>query len=161
MKQITLTQGKVALVDDADFESLNQFKWHAAKIGGVFYALRYARDLKQHVRMHIELLGYKGIDHIDGNGLNNQRSNLRPASVAQNNRNVGLRRDNRSGFKGVSFHKHNQKWRAYIAFQRWIHIGYFSTAAEAAHAYDIAAKKYFGTFARLNFPKHHEPNHNS
>lgn len=154
MKEIPLTQGKVALVDDADYEWLVQWKWYARKGRRTWYAIRGIN--KKHLSMHRELLGATTgsvVDHKDGNGLNNQRDNIRLATYTQNRANSPKSRVNTSGYKGVIWQKRGSRWRCVIYWQRRnIHIGMFSDKIEAAKAYDEAAKKYHGEFASLNFP---------
>lgn len=158
MKEIPLTQGKVALVDDADFERLNQFKWFAAFGGGIeFYAKRMTiiEGKRKVLRMHRVILGLMDnpicCDHIDGNGLNNQRNNLRLCTRQENNRNVSSRRDSISKYKGVSSYKKSKKWRSFISVDgKYIHLGYFHSEKDAALAHNEAALKYHGEFARLN-----------
>jgi len=90
------------------------------------------------------------IDHKDNNGLNNRRENLRTATHAQNNQNKGKSKNNTSGYKGVNWEKRRNKWRARIYFNKnYIHLGYFNDIEEAAKAYEKAAKKYHGKFARI------------
>jgi len=92
------------------------------------------------------------VDHKDGNGLNNRKANLRLCTNSQNqaNRN-GTQRNNTSGFNGVTWSKHDKKWRAKIMLnKKRVHLGGYYTAAEAANAYDKAAIKLFGEFARVN-----------
>jgi hypothetical protein len=90
------------------------------------------------------------IDHIDGDGLNNCRSNLRAATVAQNQQNRGKPKNNSSGFKGVGWHKKTSKWRAYIRVQRvQRHLGFFNTKEEAAEAYRQAAEKIHKEYANV------------
>jgi len=157
MKQIKLTQGKDALVDDSDFIELNRFKWYTQRRGKNFYAIRNSLTLngkRKTVRMHIEIMGEtpKGveIDHIDGNGLNNQRKNLRFCSKAQNAMNVGLRLDNRSGFKGVSWDKVTKKWKTQISIDKiQRYLGVFDTKEEAYEAYCVACLKFHGDFAKF------------
>ena len=153
MKEIKLTQGQVALVDDEDYDFLNQWKWYAHKgrKDGLFYAgKRNNGDIKQ-IWMHRLIMNTSRgltVDHIDHNGLNNQKCNLRNCSMSQNKMNVtpiGL-----SKFLGV--HPRNDKYVAQIKVNgKKIYIGTFKTEEDAAHAYDNAAKKYFGEFANLNF----------
>lgn len=104
--------------------------------------------------MHNLLLGRVDgfeVDHCDQNGLNNQRSNLRRSTRSQNRANVSLRKDNKSGFKGVCFSERLGKWRAYIQVDgRWKQIGVFANKKEAAKAYNKEAVKHFGEFAWLN-----------
>ena len=106
--------------------------------------------------MHSAILeSHKGsdIDHIDGNGLNNQENNLRYSTHSQNMSNRGLDKNNKSGFKGVSWYQPSQKWQVKIAVQgKQKHLGYYSDIEEAARAYDAAAKELHGEFAWLNFP---------
>ena len=162
MKQIPLTQGQFALVDDEDFEYLNQFKWSARKSKNTYYALRNScgkNNKKRFIvfmhRVVLELndLEIKG-DHIDGNGLNNQRYNLRPSTNSENARNAKPSNNKSSKYKGVSLKKEHssKKWCARIKFNgKQIHIGYFECEIHAALAYDKKAKELFGEFAYLNF----------
>jgi len=162
MKKIPLTQGKFALVDDADFEAVNQFKWCAyKKRGNRFYAARGVprRDAEPGKRTSQYLHQFlfpdaKEIDHRDGDGLNNQRNNLRPVTHQQNLQAYQNRRkEGHSIFRGVTISKHFPKWRAQIRFnKKTIFIGYFDSETEAAKAYDTAARKFFGDFASPNFP---------
>ena len=153
MKRIALTQGKFALVDDEDFDWLNQWKWYFAKPG---YAKRDegGRKNRKHVLMHRLIMSTpkeKGTDHIDGNGLNNQRNNLRNASILENNRNLLSRKDNKSGFKGVYWHSAIKRWAAQIKFNgKQLYLGSFNSKIEAAKTYNQAAIKYYGSFACLN-----------
>lgn len=159
MKEILLTKGKVALVDDEDFDRVNQFKWAASRgRGDVWYAKRFVSQRNyvvtyqrlQNFILPCEIL----IDHIDCDGLNNQRHNLRPATHAQNNANQRKQLGRSSVFKGVSWNPRNRNWNAHITHERVkIHLGCYESEIAAAHSYDYAAKIYFGEFARLNFPE--------
>lgn len=152
MKEIDLTQGQVALVDDEDFEMLNQFKWFAQRKKQNFYAARKINvNGKQAVqRMHGEIMGRKGIDHIDHDGLNNQKANLRICTPSQNGMNRRPLLNTASTFKGVSIR--NKKWKASIKLNgKQIHLGYFSNEAVAARAYDTKAHELFGEFCFTNF----------
>jgi hypothetical protein len=157
MKKIELTQGKFAIVDDGDFEKLNKYKWHVHKSGYRFYAERNERRGFGRItaKMHREITNAPNdmyVDHIDGDGLNNTRSNLRVCTNAQNQYNSRKPSNNTSGFKGVSWHKRNKKWLARIKVNnKQNNLGYFDSLIEAAQAYDEAAKRYYGTFANLNF----------
>jgi hypothetical protein len=113
MKEIILTKGKVALVDDADYEYLNQWKWSYHCRG---YAVRQVQQdrLTKNIFMHALIMGQKGIDHIDGNKLNNQRHNLRYATGSQNQWNKSAYKNNTSGTKGVCWNKANNSWVARI-----------------------------------------------
>ena len=155
MKKITLTQGFEAIVDDADYVYLSQFKWLAKNKK---YAARSPSRRcisRNFIYMHRVILGLvpsSGLfaDHIDGNGLNNVRSNLRTATKSQNEYNRGKRAHNTSGFKGVC--KSLNKWRAGIKFKgKYTHLGNFSSPILAAKAYDKKAKILHGEFARVNF----------
>lgn len=153
---IPLTQGKSAMVDDEDYDWLNQWKWHFAQ----GYASRNSGSvlgLRKAIRMHREILRTpKGMDtdHINGNTLDNRRKNLRICTRAQNNTNTRVRKDNTSGFRGVTWHTYTRKWEAQININgKHTHLGLFKTPEEAALAYDQEAKKHHGEFARLNFPE--------
>jgi hypothetical protein len=159
-RRIPLTHGKCAIVDPEDFERFNRHKWYAVKSGNTFYAIRcFHRAGKTiYVRMHREIIGLPGhlvADHINHNGLDNRKANLRPATRAQNNYNRSIikREDSTSKYKGVAWKKENEKWNAQIHFKgECIFLGYFKDEIQAAKAYDEAAKKYYGQFASLNFP---------
>ena len=154
MKEIALTQGKFAKVDDCDFEWLSKYNWHLSNNG---YAERTASSAFRRVEvyMHREIANTPNntqTDHIDNNKLNNCRDNLRFCNNTENHRNTPKRNDNTSGFKGVSYDKQTKKWRAKIKYSgKTIHLGRFYTAEEAAKNYDRAAIKYFGSFACTNF----------
>lgn len=157
MKEIPLTQGRFALVDDEDFEYLNQWKWqvYREKNRKTEYAQRTARDEKgrrKNIRMHRAIMPTcQDIDHADGNGLNNQKANLRPCSMTQNLGNTSLRRDSTSGYKGVSKMKDCDRWRAQIQYKKKKkHLGLYSTKEEAQAVYRRAAKECFGEFCNTS-----------
>lgn len=158
MKEIQLTQGKVALVDDDIFEELNKHKWCAIKGRNTYYALRWLKGTQGSILMHHVILppvaGHE-TDHIDQNGLNDQRSNLRPATKSQNAANRGPK-PGTSRYKGVSWHKKIKKWRSCIerresGRRKQHHLGYFEKEEMAAQAYDQAARNLFGEFVKTNF----------
>ncbi len=160
-RRIPLTRGKFAIVDPDDYERLNAHKWHAVKSKNTFYAWRVVRIGKARkpvvIRMHRQVMETPDglfVDHINHNGLDNRKVNLRPATCAENNRNRRKSSSKKflSRFKGVGWNRDQRKWSARILFNRkQIFIGYFVDEIEAAKAYDEAAKKYFGEFANLNF----------
>lgn len=155
MKTIPLTQGKVAIVDAADYEWLSQWKWYALRIRHVFYAVRKIRregggqtTLYMHVLVAGTPPGHE-TDHINGDGLDNRRLNLR---IGDNQH--GFRRQhpkNTSGRRGVSWK--NQKWWARIGHRgRNMHIGYFDDLDEAGHAFDSKARELGWPEEGLNYP---------
>ena len=155
MKRIKLTRGKFALVDDRDYEWLNQWKWWAGKHRYNFYAERWEwkNGKRTNIKMQYAILGKKKgyvIDHIDRNGLNNQRSNLRFATIRQNNINKRMHKNNTSGYMGVYWHKHCKKWAACIRKNgKSIHLGLFEKPEKASVVYKEATKKYHEGFASL------------
>ena len=150
MREIQLTRGFVTQVDDEDYEWLNRWKWMAQKGTKTFYATRRKKRIWMH-RVILNTPENKQTDHIDGNGLNNSRSNLRVCSCSENfmNRMPYLNRS--SLYKGVDWHKATQKWRVRIKINRKErYLGVFNSEIEAAKTYDGAAIKLFGEFARIN-----------
>jgi hypothetical protein len=151
MKTIALTKGKFTTVDDEDYEMLSKYKWR-------YHPKNYATtDIKgKSERMHrIIMNAPKGMDtdHIDGDGLNNQKVNLRICSRSQNMMNTVPRRDSSTGFKGVSFYKAYKfkKYESYINKDgKRYKLGYYKTKEEAALAYNKAAIELFGEFAKIN-----------
>lgn len=161
MKQIELTKGYVALVDDADFDKLNQYGWYAIESDGVVYARTHDGVYMQNILIPDTS---NIIDHKDRDGLNNQRDNLREATSKQNGYNrVQPQTINGSGYRGVGRVSNQNgsfdRWYARIRVEdgRRIHLGCFSTPEDAAHAYDEAAREHHGEFAVLNFPAETAP----
>jgi hypothetical protein len=161
-RRIPLTQGKFAIVDPQDYKRLSRHKWYTSRYSHTCYAIRgqWSPELKKRltISMHREIIDVPEdmfIDHINHNGLDNRRANLRPATPAQNSRNARYPKTNKSSkYRGVWYNKQNQKWRSVITVNRKKkQLGYFNSARDAAIAYDRAAKKYHKKFAITNFPK--------
>jgi len=159
MKTISLSQGLHAAVDDADFDWLSQWKWTAERQDKSTYAMRTARDAAgkyRNVYMHRELTGAPTsheVDHRNGNGLDNQRGNLRVCTRLQNARNTGHRCHNTSGFKGVS--KAKRGWVTQVSGRNEVGElrrvrSHHPTKIAAAIEYNIQAIRHYGEFARLN-----------
>jgi hypothetical protein len=152
VQQILLTRGCCALVDDNDYEKLCSVKWHLTARGYVAGRVKN-NGICRRVYLHRYLLDAQPdqfVDHMDGDRLNNTRANLRLVTRAQNQWNRKVQR-NRSGYKGVSWHPGKGKFYARIQVNgRRYSLGYFDTAEEAAQAYDDAARRLFGEYARLN-----------
>jgi len=156
-KQIPLTQGKFAIVDDADYLELMKYKWYAHNLSGVYYADRAIRRNNKvvNVSMHRQIMGAQfgqQIDHKNGNGLDNRRCNLRFSTQQQNVQSQRPTRGGTSKYKGVSWIKQYQKWYACIKCNgKNRNLGYFDNEMEAAKVYDEKAKELFGEFAKTNF----------
>lgn len=157
MKEILLTRGYVALVDDDDYERVMRFKWstHVTSAGCVYAAnSTAARECGSRLLHRFILNAAPGVevDHKNRNGLDCRKSNMRLASRGQNSRNIGLTRKNKSGHKGVCWDKGRGLWAAAVRHNgKNIFIGRFSDKAEAARAYDRKAIELQGEFACLNF----------
>lgn len=147
---IPLTHGKFTIIDTEDYFSIGRFKWGLSDQG---YAIRTDNNGKN-IRMHRIVINPPvnlEVDHINRNKLDNRRENLRIATRSQNQHNTPPRKNNKSGFKGVSWSNSNQKWLVNITSNsKMTHIGFFNTKEEAARAYNIAAQERFGEFAYLN-----------
>ena len=142
MKQIQLTQGKVALVDDDVYEWAKDYKWFAHFDNGNWYACRgFTKGYKQYsmMKLHHAIIGFPldgfEVDHIDGDGLNNQRSNLRFVDDRGNGQNQHLN-NKTSKYVGVCWYKSRKKWRALIRINgKQKHLGFFNVEEEAAEVY--------------------------
>jgi len=156
MREIELTQGKVALIDDEDWPLVSQHTWHAAKSSDLWYARTTKRKTRMRVFMHRLIMNPPrglDVDHINGDGLDNRKQNLRQATDSQNQQNRHRLSTNTSGYRGVTFHKKLNKWQAGIKkFGHSYYLGLHPTAESAALAYDLKAREIYGEGARLNFP---------
>lgn len=156
MKEIPLTQRKVALVDDADFEEISRHKWYARRCGKAYYAVRAAQmgDRRVYLYMHrvvMEALPGMEIDHINSNTLDNQRSNLRACTRSQNHMNARKLTGCSSRYKGVYWNKQARRWHSRIKVNgKHQHLGHFDNEWQAACTYNQAASRLFGEFASLN-----------
>lgn len=175
MKLVPVNGLGFAKVDDEDFEEISRHKWSGKARGRASYAMRTVRKrcdcqpscrgtVFSSVLMHRQIFGsIPGfyVDHIDGDGLNNQRANLRSATRGENAQNQRPHTRPDSSWtvrKGVTLIKRPlaKPWRAKIGVAgKKIHLGFFATEDEAALAYDAAARRHFGAFARTNFPEDH------
>lgn len=153
MKTIELTQGYITVVDDSDYEWLNQWKWYyhhgyaqrSEKVNGHGTTVLMSREI-------MDAPAGMEADHWDNDTLNNRRKNLRVVTHAENGRNRRLDRDSISGLKGVRQDQRSGKWNAHIqADGEQIHLGIYDTSQEAAYAYDMAALGLHGDYAKTNF----------
>ena len=158
MRAISLTQGFVALVDDADYDRVAAHKWSATKTKTYVYGIRKVRAPEGRTTsqlLHRFIMGVTDrriyVDHLDHDGLNCQRHNLRRCVPGENSGNVRKSRG-RSQYRGVSWASKRGIWRASIRVEKSIHLGYFTDEVEAARAYDAAARIRFSVFANCNFP---------
>lgn len=156
-KTIPLTRGVATIVDDDVYTWASRHRWMAIPDGETHYAVsRMGKwPSRKMTRLHREIMQAPDgvqVDHINGNPLDNRRVNLRFATPSENARNRGRASNNTSGFKGVNWNKKHGKWLASIMVDgKRLFLGGFTVAEDAARAYDKAARKYHGEFARTNF----------
>lgn len=151
--EIELTRGKVALVSVQDADRVLQHKWYAQHTDGLWYGARTIACPKQMIFMHTFITGYKRTDHINGDGLDNRRSNLRETTQRQNVQNARKTSGKTSKYKGVSWYKPTRSWRVQIHVNgHKIYLGVHKDEEHAAKVYDSAARSCFGPFDCLNFP---------
>lgn len=155
-KELALNNGMVTMVDDEDYEYLSVHRWHAFQCRKTWYVIRSCSRKerpRRSIYMHRVILGVPAgtlVDHKDGNGLNNTRSNLRVASGTQNQCNRDKQKDNTSGYKGVT--RKDGRWAAQIKYKKTCyHLGAFDDPVDAAKAYDAKARELHGEFAKVNF----------
>ena len=161
-RRIRLSQGKYAIVDPEDYVWLSLNKWYACNRDRTYYAIRgqWSPILKKRltISMHREIIDVpEGLfaDHINHNGWDNRKANLRPATAADNARNARYPKINTSSkYRGVWYNKKKKRWRAVIGINNTRKvIGNFRDEIDAAKAYDKAAKHFYREFAILNFPE--------
>lgn len=161
MRKILLSQGKYALIDNLDFEDVSKYTWHwTPDKNGTGYAARTeylglvnGKPRWRKARMHRQIMEFpfgKEVDHKDGDGLNNRRSNLRLANNSENSRNRGAQSNSKTGIKGVSWKAKSKKWQAQIKLNGKVYyLGVFTNIEDAAQSYAKAAKEMHGEFARV------------
>lgn len=157
MKEVKLTKNKISIIDDEDFDKVSKYKWHCLANNYAarkfYYGKKDNKWITKYIRLHQFILNEfnKEIDHINGNRLDNRKENLRFCDRTLNNANIGLKRNNTSGYKGVRKNKQINKWFASIsAYKKVYYLGSFENKIDAAKAYNEKAKELFGKFARLN-----------
>jgi hypothetical protein len=156
--RIPLTQGRFALIDEDDLSLVEGFKWLAAKSGRTDYAVRFIKreDKVVRIAMHRVIMDASPgieVDHVNGDGFDNRRVNLRLATHQENSRNRHKTKGCRSQYKGVRWANSENKWRAIIKIDgHYKHLGYFREEVDAARRYDAVAREVFGDFAKLNLP---------
>ena len=155
MKKIKLTRGRYVIVDNSLFDELNKLKWYYSSSGYAMRDIKIKGQKRQAILMHRQIVNAPlnfVVDHIDGNKLNNIKSNLRIVTQHENQINRKyLNKNNNSGYRGVGWHPETGKWRARIMVNyQEKHLGLFITKEKAAFARKQATQKYFGEFAYLN-----------
>lgn len=160
-RRIPLSQGKYAIVDPEDHDRLSRYKWYVCMRDRTYYAIRgqWSPILRKRltISMHREIIDVPEdlfADHINHNGWDNRKANLRPATAADNARNARYpKRTTSAKYRGVWYNTKRTRWRSVIVVNgKSIHLGYFDNEIDAAKAYDRAARLYYGQFAILNFP---------
>jgi hypothetical protein len=154
---VPLTRGFVAQIDASDLHKVAGFNWFAVVQSYTVYAVRRVSGVKgrgSKISMHRQIIGATNdvqVDHVDLNGLNNRRENLRIATPQQNCFNRRKTRANTSGFKGVCWNRKSRKWQAGIRINgRSVHLGLFETIDAAYNAYCKAANQHYGEYARIS-----------
>ena len=154
-KLIPLSQDKIAIVDAEDYERLNKYKWSLSGHECGSYGQRTESYTRRSIMMHREIMGAPGhlvVDHINHNGLDNRKRNLRLCTQEENIYNSLPRRNCSSKYKGVYLHKRSKRYHAMIGYKgKRYYLGTFRDEIDAAKAYDKKARELFGEFAYLNF----------
>lgn len=156
--EIPLTQGKVAIIDAVDWDLVKDFKWHTQKNHLCSYAIANIKrnGKRTTIGMHQILMGTYSkmhVDHINNDGLDNRRNNLRVCTVSQNRANSKTHLNNTSGYRGVSFKKNTNRWKSQIRINKKLYdLGEFDLKEDAARVYDIISREWYGEYATLNFP---------
>ena len=155
MKEINLTQGMICMVDDYDYDELIKNKWRVRKCGKKYYAVREGKRTypgRKTIYMHRFILNISDqkiqTDHINSNGLDNRKANLRQCTPSQNNANRLRKEGAKQKYKGIL--PNHGKWAAYLFYKKNNYLGVFDTQEEAALAYNKKAIEVFGEFAKLN-----------
>jgi len=151
MKEIQLTQGMVALIDDEDFEKVSQYNWSLVTGRNTYYAEQKKRVKFRHLhRFIMNTPADMQVDHKDGNGLNCQKYNMRNCTATENSQNQVHRKPNKTGYTGVHCRAKN-KYYSCIRYKTILyHLGVFNTAEKAAVAYNTKAKELYGEYAKQN-----------
>lgn len=153
MKEIQLTQGRIALVDDKDYDELSAHKWGCTNCG---YAFRREHGSRKSptVYMHVVIQGKKEgfhVDHINGNRLDNRRCNLRYATPSQNAYNIGKKKNGTSKYRGVFWNKATKSWRSSIVCDgKKYSLGCYKDEEDAKLVYNVWARYLYGEYARIN-----------
>jgi hypothetical protein len=149
-----ISQGQQMVIDKSDLGFVENFSWSAESYNGTFYVKTNVRKNGKWTtaKLHRLLLNAKPnefVDHINGNPLDNRRSNLRIVTRSQNIANSKVRKDSTSGYKGISWNKSLKKWMSYIdSNKKRIHLGYYNNIADASVARKEAERTYHGQYAR-------------
>jgi hypothetical protein len=154
---VPLSQGAFAIIDADDADYVLAYNWTLRIQKTRRYAIRALPGGRKNVFLHVDLIGPLPdgveVDHINGDGLDCRRENMRTATHSQNMHNAAVHRDARSGYKGVSFNPRNGRWVARMRIDgKHRHLGTFDSPEDAAHAYDAVARRVQGVFAWVNFP---------
>jgi hypothetical protein len=146
-QEIKLSNGNTTIVDDSDYLELRKYHWSRMKIGKYQYVARKLSDGNHVVLMHRQIMGFPPdyVDHIDGNGFNNTRLNLRPATNSLNQFNRHSQSNNTSGYRGVYLHKLSGKWEARLRLDRKnYYLGLYDSPKDASVAYELKRKELVG-----------------